>query len=81
MAEMKMDELILRFFKEDIGGILITGQNGEILYEDEKTSFIRTEKTNWESACPEPRDGQKGGERLPRTEGRTEGRTLGSGAL
>ena len=60
MAEMKMDELILRFFKEDIGGILITGQNGEILYEDEKTSFIRTEKTNWESACPEPRDGQKG---------------------
>ena len=46
MAEMKMDELILRFFKEDIGGILITGQNGEILYEDEKTSFIRTEKTN-----------------------------------
>ena len=60
MAEMKMDELILRFFKEDIGGILITGQNGEILYEDEKTSFIRTEKTNWESSCPEPRDGQKG---------------------
>ena len=57
---MKTDELILRFFKEDIGGILMTGGNGEILYEDEKTAFIRTEKTNWKSACPAPRDGQKG---------------------
>ena len=60
MAEMKTDELILRFFKEDIGGILITGENGEILYEDGKTAFIRQEKTNWEKACPAPRDGQKG---------------------
>ena len=57
---MKTDELIPRFFKEDIGGILMTGGNGEILYEDEKTAFIRTEKTNWKSACPAPRDGQKG---------------------
>ena len=60
MTDMKTDELILQFFKEDIGGILITGENGEILYEDEKTTFIRTEKTNWEGACPAPRDGQKG---------------------
>ena len=48
MTEIKMDELILRFFKEDIGGILITGEDGEILYEDGKTAFIRQEKTNWE---------------------------------
>ena len=60
MAEMKMDELILRFFKEDIGGILITGEDGEILYEDGRTAFIRQEKTNWEKACPAPRPGQKG---------------------
>ena len=57
---MKTDELILRFFKDDIGGILITGKDGEVIYEDGKTAFIRTEKTNWESACPAPRDGQKG---------------------
>ena len=60
MTEIKMDELILRFFKEDIGGILITGEDGEILYEDGKTAFIRQEKTNWEKACPAPRTGQKG---------------------
>ena len=57
--EMRTDELILRFFKEDIGGILITGENGAVLYEDEKTAFIQREKTNWESACPAPAPGQK----------------------
>ena len=31
--EMRTDELILRFSKEDIGGILITGENGTVLYE------------------------------------------------
>ena len=31
--EMRTDELILRFFKEDIGGILITGENGTVLYD------------------------------------------------
>ena len=53
------EEMILRFFREDIGGILITGENGHVLYEDEKTAFIRTGKTNWNAACPPAAPGQK----------------------
>ena len=54
------DELILRFFREDIGGILITDGDGRILCEDEKTAFVRLEKTNWMKICPPPRADQKG---------------------
>ena len=60
MTPASTDSMILRFFRDDIGGILITGENGEILYEDEKTAFIRTEKTNWKAACPPPVPGQRG---------------------
>ena len=54
-----MDEDILRFCRDDIGGFLITDENGRILYEDEKTAFIRREKTNWKAACPPPHVGQR----------------------
>ena len=54
------DDMILRFFRDDIGGILITDENGEVLYEDEKTAFIRKGKTNWKAACPPPVPGQRG---------------------
>ena len=60
---MKMESVndaILRFFRDDVGGILITGAAGEVIYEDAKTSFIRTGKTNWKAACPRPAPGQKG---------------------
>lgn len=60
MQQADMNDLILRFFRDDIGGILITDENGAILYEDEKTAFIRTEKTNWKTACPPPTPGQRG---------------------
>ena len=40
MQQADMNDLILRFFRDDIGGILITDENGAILYEDEKTAFI-----------------------------------------
>ena len=53
------DSIILRFFRDDISGILITGPSGEVLYEDEKTAFIRQGKTNWAAACPKPREGQR----------------------
>lgn len=53
------DSFILRFFRDDIGGILITDEHGKTLYEDEKAAFIRLEKTNWETACPPPRIGQR----------------------
>ncbi len=57
---MEWNELILRFFKEDVGGILITGKGGEILYEDDRTRLLRQESTNWDVACPPPREGQRG---------------------
>ena len=60
MEQANTDSTILRFFRDDIGGILITDESGEILYEDEKTAFIRKEKTNWKTVCPPPVPGQRG---------------------
>jgi len=57
---MEWSELILRFFKEDVGGILITGKGGEVLYEDGRSRLIRQGSTNWDVACPPPREGQRG---------------------
>ncbi len=59
MDKAGLDQAILRFFRDDIGGILITDEAGNVLYEDAQTSFIRTEKTNWKAACPPPVPGQK----------------------
>lgn len=59
MDKAGLDQAILRFFRDDIGGILITDKDGNVLYEDGQTSFIRTEKTNWKAACPPPVPGQK----------------------
>lgn len=53
------NEILLRFFRDDIGGILITDVSGAILYSDSRSDFIRNEKTNWASACPSPRAEQK----------------------
>ena len=55
-----VNDAILRFFRDDIGGILITGETGEVIYEDEKFSGVRTGKTNWKAACPPPAPGQRG---------------------
>lgn len=46
-----INDLILRFFRDDVKGILITDEKGEIIYEDEKTREIR-DFPNWRSACP-----------------------------
>ncbi len=54
-----MDNAILRFFRDDIGGILITDDKGNILYYDEKTAFVSDGKTNWKAVCPAPAEGQK----------------------
>ena len=53
------NDLILRFFRDDIGGILITDEAGGILYSDTRSGFLRTEKSNWSVACPKPAEGQK----------------------
>ena len=59
MQETYLNSVILSFFRDDIGGILITNEAGNVLYEDAQTAFIQREKTNWKAACPPPREGQK----------------------
>ena len=56
---MDINDLILRFFRDDIGGILITDSNGEIIYDDEKAARIRRESKSWKVACPPMRQDQK----------------------
>jgi diguanylate cyclase (GGDEF)-like protein len=58
--DARYSKLILRFFTEDVGGIFITGKGGEVLYEDERTRLLLRESTNWDAACPPPREGQRG---------------------
>ena len=62
---IRTDEAILRFFRDDIGGIRITDANGMVIYEDEKVAFIGLEKTNWAAACPPVREGQRGEVAVP----------------
>lgn len=57
--QINLNEIILRFFQKDIRGILITDTEGTILYCDEKSAFVKQEKTNWLAACPPPRLDQK----------------------
>ncbi len=59
MQEDYLNSVILSFFRDDIGGILITNAAGDVIYEDQQTSFVQREKTNWKAACPLPREGQK----------------------
>ncbi len=56
----ELNDIILRFFLEDVGGILITDSEGKVVFEDAKARCIRQENTNWASACPLPREGQRG---------------------
>ena len=57
--KININEAIIRFFRDQIGGIRITAASGEVIYEDEKTAFIGKEKTNWDIACPPAREGQQ----------------------
>lgn len=57
--ENRINEIMLRFFRDDIGGILIMGDDGTVLYEDEKSAAIRRSNTNWAAACPPPYEYQK----------------------
>lgn len=60
MRTAETDNAILRFFRDDVGGIMITGENGEVLFADEKAAFVQREKTNWKAACPPARPDQRG---------------------
>lgn len=56
---MDTNEIILRFFRDDIEGILITDAEGSVLYEDETAAGIRKGLKSWRVACPPPREGQQ----------------------
>jgi diguanylate cyclase (GGDEF)-like protein len=58
--DLENSELILKFFLEDVGGILITDGEGRVVFEDGRARLIRQGATNWEAACPPPREGQRG---------------------
>ncbi len=59
MKPIDPDEAILHFFRDEIGGILMNDEAGNVFYTDARTSFVQTEKTNWKIACPKPAYGQK----------------------
>ena len=58
--QKELSDIILRFFLEDVGGILITDETGKVIYEDAMVRGLRQENTNWAAACPPPREGQRG---------------------
>lgn len=55
-----LDEILFLFFRDDVGGILVTRESGEVLLEDEKARQILQKRTNWESACPKAQKDQRG---------------------
>ena len=59
MKPIDPDEAILHFFRDEIGGILMNDEAGNVFYTDARTSFVQTEKTNWKIACPKPAYGQQ----------------------
>ena len=58
--QKELSDVVLRFFLEDVGGVLITDAEGNVIYEDAGTGFINRENTNWATACPPPREDQRG---------------------
>ncbi len=58
--DKELNDVILRFFMEDVGGICVTDEAGGVVFEDERARLILRGQTNWASACPPPRKGQRG---------------------
>ena len=57
---MSIDDIILRFFRDDVGGVLVVNGSGETVYKDQRAEDILREAKHWAVACPPPRVGQKG---------------------
>ena len=57
--QIDLNDVIFRFFRDDISGILVTNAAGAVLYSDEKSAFVKEGNTNWRAACPPVRQGQK----------------------
>lgn len=57
---MDLNEVILRFFRDDVEGILILDGEGKVLYEDARSAEIYRRAPYWKSACPPPAKGQHG---------------------
>ncbi len=58
--DKELNDVILRFFMEDVGGICVTDEAGGVVFEDERARLILRGQTNWAAACPPPRKGQRG---------------------
>ena len=48
--QKELSDIILRFFLEEVGGILITDEAGKAIYEDARVRDLRQENTNWAAA-------------------------------
>ncbi len=58
--EQKLRDLMFRFFTDDVGGPLITDGEGKTVHEDARVRAVLQGDTNWGTACPAPREGQRG---------------------
>ncbi len=59
---MDLKKQITEFACEDVGGFLITDEDGTTLYEDEVSKQVDRRGSNWAAACPPRSEGQKGEE-------------------
>ena len=55
------NEILLRFFRDDIGGALITDASGAVLYSDRRSDFIRNEKNQLGFSLPAAPAGPESG--------------------
>ena len=56
---MNTREILRRFIEEDLRGLLITDEQGQTLYADEKAAQVNHTSPNWRMACPPPEEGQR----------------------
>ena len=57
---MRFDDILLRFFRDDMGGVMIVNEKGEALYKDERADEVLRDARHWDIACPPPRADQRG---------------------
>lgn len=56
---MNTREILRRFIEEDLQGLLITDEQGQTLYADEKAAQVDHTSPSWRMACPPPEEGQR----------------------
>ena len=59
---MTLQDLIQNFLREDVRGILVSNEDGELIYSDERFNFTDVAWERWKLLCPPPSDLQRGEE-------------------